>query len=263
MSCTLGNGIAASMSLASDSFRSFSPTSVSYRHVSLCRMLPAGHKPLGMKHLRAYEGGDGGANSGGGVGGSGGGGGGSGDSAYGKSGGIGLLGSLWARYMELLDGHPLITKSLTAGVFNLLADLICQVFLDKVQQIDIQRLLSFSAIGIFMSGPGLHIWYGILAKVVTVPGYGGVLLRLAADQLFFTPLGIGCFFIALCTLEGRQHEIEAKLRKDWFPLVVSNWKVWLPFQLINFAFIPSQLQVAATSFMGMAWTIFVSFIGHN
>ncbi|KAH7446951.1 hypothetical protein KP509_01G083800 [Ceratopteris richardii] len=165
--------------------------------------------------------------------------------------------------MEMLEDHPLFIKGLTAGILNFFADMICQVFFEKVQEIDIQRLLSFAAIGLFMSGPGLHFWYGLLPKLIPVPGFQGVLLRLAADQLVFTPLGLGCFFIALCVFEGRQQEIETKLKKDWLPLVVANWKVWVPFQLINFGFVPPQLQVAATSLMGMAWSIFISFIGHS
>jgi hypothetical protein len=62
------------------------------------------------------------------------------------------------RYMENLDRHPLVVKSLTAGCLNALADLICQVFVEKVDTVEIKRLLSFVAIGIFMSGPGLHYW---------------------------------------------------------------------------------------------------------
>ncbi|KAI5076324.1 hypothetical protein GOP47_0008389 [Adiantum capillus-veneris] len=218
---------------------------------SLCKQfwVPTGGRrivfhPLGSSlSCRVYKEGDGGSGDGrGGMGGSGGSGG-HGDGAYGKVGGIGVFGSLWARYMETLEDHPLITKSLTAGILNLFADLVCQVVFEKVQQVDIQRLLSFTAIGLFMSGPGLHFWYGLLPKVIPVPGFSGVLLRLAADQIIFTPLGVVCLFIALCTFEGRQQEIEAKLRKDWLQLVVANWKVWVPFQLINFGFIPPQLQV--------------------
>lgn len=262
MTCSFSYGLSASLSLASKSVYPLSPTSISCKRNAARGASPLGHKTPRMKLLRVYQRGDGGDGGSGGMGGSGGGGG-SEDGAYGKARGFGLFGSLWARYMRLLDDHPLIVKSLTAGAFNLLADLICQVFVDKVQQIDIQRMLSFTAIGLFMSGPGLHIWYGLLPKVIKVPGFPGLLLRLAADQVIFTPLGVGCYFIALCTLEGRQHEITMKLKKDWFPVVIANWKVWFPFQLINFGFIPPQLQVAATSLVGMVWSIFISFVGHN
>ncbi|CAK9225621.1 unnamed protein product [Sphagnum troendelagicum] len=170
---------------------------------------------------------------------------------------------LWARYMENLDRYPLVVKSLTAGCLNALADLICQVFVEKVDTVEIKRLLSFVAIGIFMSGPGLHYWYGTLSKFITVPGMGGVVLRIAADQLVFTPFGICGFFVALLSLEGRQSEISDKLHKDLLETVVANWKVWIPFQVVNFGFVPPHLQVAAAGVLGMVWSIFISFKGHS
>jgi hypothetical protein len=116
-----------------------------------------------------------------------------------------------------------------------------------VDTVEIKRLLSFVAIGIFMSGPGLHYWYGTLSKFITVPGMGGVVLRIAADQLVFTPLGICGFFVALLSLEGRQSEISDKLHKDLLETVVANWKVWIPFQVVNFGFVPPHLQVPGST----------------
>ncbi|MCO5574103.1 hypothetical protein L7F22_027880 [Adiantum nelumboides] len=84
-------------------------------------------QPLGSRlPCRVYKEGDGGSGDGrGGMGGSGGSGG-PGDGAFGKAGGIGVFSSLWARYVEILEEHPLIIKSLTAGILNLFADLVCQ-----------------------------------------------------------------------------------------------------------------------------------------
>lgn len=164
---------------------------------------------------------------------------------------------LWFRYTELLDRHPLIVKSLTAGLLNAIADLVCQVLVERVSAVDLRRLLSFVAIGLFMSGPGLHYWFGILKNFVTVPGMGGVLLRTAADQLVFTPLGVVGFFVVLLNLEGRQAELPDKLRKDVIETVIANWKVWIPFQLVNFGFVPPQLQVAAAGVLGMVWSVFI------
>jgi hypothetical protein len=31
--------------------------------------------------------------------------------------------------------------------------------------------------------------------------------------------------------------------QDWKPAVVANWKLWIPFQFVNFLFVPQQLQV--------------------
>ncbi|KAJ7537339.1 hypothetical protein O6H91_11G002100 [Diphasiastrum complanatum] len=170
--------------------------------------------------------------------------------------------SFWTRYTSLLQSHPLAIKSLTAGLLNAIADIICQVVLEKVDYCDVKRLLSFTTVGMFLSGPGLHYWYGMLPKLISMPGIGGVVLRTAADQLIFTPLAMGSLFVVLLFLEGRNDQIMAKLQQDWLPTIVANWTVWIPFQIINFGVIPPQLQVVATSFLGMLWSIYISFAGH-
>ncbi|XP_024520528.1 PXMP2/4 family protein 2-like [Selaginella moellendorffii] len=171
--------------------------------------------------------------------------------------------SLWSRYVGLLDSHPLVMKSLTAGLLNAFSDLFCQIVVEKSQTIDFQRLLSFTAIGIFMSGPGMHYWYGFLPKLIPYPGVLGLALRIAADQFVFTPLGTGTFFAVLLTLEGRNQQLWSKLQQDWLPTVIANWKVWIPFQLVNFGLVPPQLQAGAACLLGVIWSVFISFAGHK
>ncbi|CAM6126906.1 unnamed protein product [Calypogeia fissa] len=211
-----------------------------------------------------YIGGNGGFGGGGG-------GGGRGDGPGDVPGGAGGAGqvfphvgaSLWVWYNTLLETHPLISKSVTAGVMNAVADLFCQLYIEKVDELDWKRFISFVSIGVFLSGPGLHFWYGALPKIVPMPGVGGVLLRIALDQFFFTPLGMVGFFVVLLTLEDRRANIRTKLEKDLWPTIVANWKVWIPFQVMNFGLIPPQLQVAATGLLGMGWSVFVSYKGHT
>ena len=38
-------------------------------------------------------------------------------------------------------------------------------------------------------------------------------------------------------------ELKGQLQREWGNTVVSNWKLWCPAQLINFAFVPGHLQV--------------------
>jgi hypothetical protein len=32
--------------------------------------------------------------------------------------------------------------------------------------------------------------------------------------------------------------VPAKLRQDWGTTVITNWKIWVPFQFLNFRFVP-------------------------
>ena len=37
------------------------------------------------------------------------------------------------------------------------------------------------------------------------------------------------------------------MKRDWKEAVIANWKLWIPFQFLNFRFIPQSLQVRTTS----------------
>lgn len=57
-----------------------------------------------------------------------------------------------------------------------------------------------------------------------------------------------CLWYAPCrrsTLftQGHASDVPAKLRQDLKPTLVANWKVWVPFQFINFRFVPQSMQV--------------------
>ena len=46
-------------------------------------------------------------------------------------------------------------------------------------------------------------------------------------------------------LEGHAADIAPKLKADLPEMVKSNWLLWVPFQFINFRFVPANLQVGA------------------
>lgn len=46
-------------------------------------------------------------------------------------------------------------------------------------------------------------------------------------------------------MQGHAGGVKAKLRQDLQPTLLANWKVWVPFQLLNFRFVPPSLQACA------------------
>ena len=62
-------------------------------------------------------------------------------------------------------------------------------------------------------------------------------------QLAFAPLFISTIVATLMALEGRAADASAKLRADLPEMLRSNWALWVPFQFINFRFVPVKLQV--------------------
>ncbi|EYU17806.1 hypothetical protein ABFS82_04G180100 [Erythranthe guttata] len=214
---------------------------------------------LGRRSLRVSSGGGGG--SGGKAGGGGSGGSGNGSSGGGGDGGINW--SLLSWYMSLLAKYPVMTKAVTSAFLTLVGDLTCQLLIDQVPSLDLKRTFVFTLLGLVLVGPTLHFWYLSLSKLVTAPGASGAFLRLLLDQFLFAPVFIGVFLSTLMTLEGRPSEVIPKLQQEWFSSVLANWQLWIPFQFINFRFVPQQFQVLAANFIAVIWNVILSYKAHK
>ncbi|KAL5715516.1 hypothetical protein ACHQM5_017325 [Ranunculus cassubicifolius] len=166
-------------------------------------------------------------------------------------------------YLAALKNHPVLTKALTSAILTFIGDLICQLLIDKASTLDVKRTLLFTLLGFILVGPTLHFWYLSLSNMVATPGPTGAFLRLVLDQFLFSPLFIGFFLSTLLTLEGRPSQILPKLQQEWLATVLANWQLWIPFQFLNFLFVPQQFQVLAANVIALAWNVILSFKAHK
>jgi len=200
---------------------------------------------------RTGGGGGGGSNSSGGGGGGGG----------GNARGAGLI----ALYMALLDKHPVPVKLVTTAVLNFAGDLICQLGIEKGPY-DPARAAKFTVLGFFLVGPALHFWYLNLSRIIAALGLSGntaAAASLVLDQGVFAPSFVGLFLVCLQLLDGAPGEIYTKLKANWFDSVVLNWKIWLPFQFLNFRFVPQNYQVLFANIVALAWNVGLSYTSHR
>ncbi|KAK1431482.1 hypothetical protein QVD17_07941 [Tagetes erecta] len=198
----------------------------------------------------------GGGGDGAGDGSGGGGGGGGGD-------GGGNKWSFLSWYLSLLEKHPVWTKAITSALLTFIGDLICQVLIDKVPSLDLKRVSLFTFLGMALVGPTLHFWYLYLSKLVTMTGSAGAFVRLLIDQFIFAPTFIAVFLSTLVTLEGRPAQVLPKLQQEWVSSVIVNWQLWIPFQFLNFRFVPQQFQVLAANFVSLIWNVILSYKAHK
>jgi peroxisomal membrane protein 2 len=148
-----------------------------------------------------------------------------------------------AWYLMSLDKNPIATKAVTSAVLTLAGDLICQLVIDRVPELDLRRTFVFTFLGLALVGPTLHVWYLYLSKLVTISGASGAIARLILDQFIFSPIFIGIFMSLLVTLEGKSSLVVPKLKQEWLSSVLANWQLWIPFQFLNFYFVPQKFQV--------------------
>ncbi|GAX85451.1 hypothetical protein CEUSTIGMA_g12867.t1 [Chlamydomonas eustigma] len=194
--------------------------------------------------------------------------------ATGGSGGPSEPSGPWAKYLELLESHPFVTRAVTCGVLNGLGDIVSQVFIEG-SSFELSRTLTFTCLGLFFVGPVLFYWYGWLGGLIPGSGAMSVLGSLALDQLLFAPPFIAAFMsILTVTIEGPTHlkdgslqtlknSIASKIQKDWPPAVQVNWLLWVPAQFINFKFVPPNLRVLAVNVTALIWNIYMSYQGHK
>lgn len=166
-------------------------------------------------------------------------------------------------YLMALDKYPVATKAITSAFLTLVGDLICQFVIDQVAKLDLKRTFVFTFLGLVLVGPTLHFWYLSLSKLVTMSGAPGAFLRLLLDQFVFSPIFIGVFLSSLVTLEGRPSQVVPKLQQEWFSSVLANWQLWIPFQFLNFLFVPQKLQVLAANVVALVWNVILSFKAHK
>lgn len=203
--------------------------------------------------------------SGGGSGGTGGGSGGGNSDGAGAGAGAGGENkwSFLSWYLALLEKHPVWTKAVTSAILTFVGDLICQIVIDQVPSLDMKRIFLFTFLGLALVGPTLHFWYLYLSKLITTSGASGAFLRLLVDQFLFAPVFIGVFLSTLVTLEGRPSQVMPKLQQEWFSSVIANWQLWIPFQFLNFRFVPQQFQVLAANFIALVWNVILSYKAHK
>ena len=130
---------------------------------------------------------------------------------------------------------------------------------------DWKRAGVFTFLGAALVGPCLHFWYTNLNKIVVATGAVGsaaAVTSLALDQLVFAPTFLAVFIASLFTIEGNAAAVVPKLKQDWSQTVVANWKVWVPFQFLNFRFVPVNLQVGAANVIALLWNTYMSWVTH-
>ena len=52
-------------------------------------------------------------------------------------------------------------------------------------------------------------------------------------------------------MQGKSNEVVPKLKQDMKAILITNWKVWIPFQFFNFNFVPQPLQVRMMELLGI------------
>lgn len=57
--------------------------------------------------------------------------------------------------------------------------------------------------------------------------------------------------------------MQSKLKNEWSTVVKSNWRLWIPVQLLNFTAVPPPLRVLCANTAAVGWNAYLSFAAHR
>jgi len=93
-------------------------------------------------------------------------------------------------------------------------------------------------------GPLYHYWYIYLDRAFPGRKVCVVLKKLAADQLFMTPVALAIFFISLSILERQTfNEMQSDIRQKFGPLLTAEWTLGSASQMFSFFVLPTRFRV--------------------
>jgi hypothetical protein len=189
----------------------------------------------------------------------------------------------WGRYMRALDEKPLATKMATGAVLAAVGDLIAQQ-LEGATSLAFGRLLNLVAVNVLYITPFLCLTYALNewlvgTKLNVAAGTTkGTILRLLFDQFVNAPvvvLGFFCSFGLISSISGAlfagapfsgaalASSTVSKLQAEYVGTMVSNWKIWIPPQLLNFAVMPPPLRVPFASCVALLWNVVLALVANR
>jgi len=177
-------------------------------------------------------------------------------------------------YMRSLNDFPIQTKIATAATLAMTGDLIAQSV--EPGPYDSKRGLSFGVFDAIYRGGFQHY----LFPVINSAFHGTILLqvfptgdvellsaleRTIANQLVVVPLVYYPLFFSLTGLvQGLTvDETIARAKEKFLGLVGRNLQFWLPVQIVQFEYVPEELQVTWVAAFGLVWKVILSTLAGN
>ena len=177
------------------------------------------------------------------------------------------LHAVWHRYNDLLEQHPLLVKSITAMIILGGADL-CGQGVEHIRGhtvpsggVDWPRMARFASFG-FFGAPWSHYYFYYLDHYLPPspkPCSFRTFLKVGIDQGIQAP-GLLLLMIGMLSVmkgeswRGVQHDVST----TYWTALVANWRLWIPFSLLNIACVRPSLRVLFVNVVFFFWTIILS-----
>lgn len=169
-------------------------------------------------------------------------------------------------YNRTAEASPLLTGIITSGLKTSAADLFAQKVIEKKKEIDWTRHAVFCSFGFAYLGGFQYYLYNVKFTQWCGPltqrfGHRGTApIKVFIDQAIHHPfLYFPVFFSMKAVVSGKPlSSAVEKYKSEIWESVQALWKVWVPAQMINFAFVPRHLRIPYVAAVSFGWTVILS-----
>ena len=160
------------------------------------------------------------------------------------------------KYLLFTNTGITLTLGCTGDIIQQRYEILCK----RQSHWDPQRTKRISVTNLFI-GPTCHFWYLILDALFPGRKVGMILKKILLDQIIFSPVNISMFLVIM----GLQEEMTGKeiikdLKEKGKDLLVAEWIVWPPAQLINFFFLPTKYRVLYDNAVSLGFDYYYSYV---
>lgn len=169
-------------------------------------------------------------------------------------------------YNKTAKSHPVATGIITSGLKTSAADLFAQKVIEKKEEFDWTRHSAFCLFGFAYLG-GFQYWlYNVkfvqwCEPIRKLVGHIGVApLKTALDQCIHHPfVYFPTFYVIKALVEDKPASYALnKYKTEIWDSVKALWTIWVPAQVVNFAFVPRHLRIPYVAGVSFLWTVVLS-----
>ena len=163
------------------------------------------------------------------------------------------------KYLLITNTGITLTLGCTGDVMQQRYEILCK----RQTHWDPRRTRRILVTNLFV-GPTCHYWYLLLDAVLPGRTAMTVMKKILVDQVIFSPVNISMFLVIMGWQEGmKTKEIVEDLKDKGKDLLVAEWIIWPPAQMINFFLLPTRFRVLYDNTISLGFDYYYSYVKYR
>lgn len=173
---------------------------------------------------------------------------------------------MFAAFSSLVGRNPVVVNSLTGGSLCLASDALAQ----RMEQYNFEyefstsRMLSAGLIGSFFGGVVYPRAYARLDTIWHGKDLASLFKKSMAEIL---TVGVFVNSVSISSrgfFAGRKpNSVVRHVAREMPRVMLNDARVWLPYNMLVFSFVPAYIRPTATAFMEASWQTYISLRAHD